>query len=250
MERLKFEEDMKKVLEGRTITPSLQSWDILEKKLEKKKKKPVRYFYKIGVAASISGILLVSSLYFKDTWSENISPLVDYKKEISTDNKKTTLVNSVNTEIIEASNDSVTTQASSKISATDTIDIERRKLVVNQTPDIIKEKVPSSKNKSSIPEAAIVIDSAEINQKIEAIALQLENFEKSNRQITDQQIDQLLLEAQREITAEHLLTSRKIDPSQLLSDVESELDETFKQRVLEILKNGVQRVRTVVAQRE
>ena len=61
MAPFKFEEDIKSVLEKRTITPSKTVWSELEKTLEKTSEPTKKKgFWWIGIAASVVGIFWIS----------------------------------------------------------------------------------------------------------------------------------------------------------------------------------------------
>ena len=79
---------------------------------------------------------------------------------------------------------------------------------------------------------SLTIDSVAIQQKIIAIAAQVQELENTNGVVTNEEIDNLLLQAQKEIALQHFLKTNKVSASASLSDVESELDETFKEKVL------------------
>ena len=78
----------------------------------------------------------------------------------------------------------------------------------------------------------------------------VKELEKNNIAVSEDEIDQLLMQAQHEITTEKMLESGAISASTLLQEVEQELDETFKQRVFDALKSGFQKVKTAVVQRK
>jgi len=78
MAPFKFEEDIKTVLEKRTIQPSKLAWDELEKSLDKNKKKP---FWWIGLAASIVGILWISISFFNQDNAIVEPTIVDVSNE-------------------------------------------------------------------------------------------------------------------------------------------------------------------------
>ena len=61
----------------------------------------------------------------------------------------------------------------------------------------------------------------------------------------------LLAKAQREIELQRILNNSnyKIDAAALLSDVESELERSFRDKVFDALGEGYQKIRTAVAER-
>jgi len=72
-----------------------------------------------------------------------------------------------------------------------------------------------------------------------------------NKEVTDEAIDALLLQAQKEITLKKLynVSTRVVDADLLLQDVEADLDQSFRTKVFETLKASYNTVKTAVAQR-
>ena len=94
------------------------------------------------------------------------------------------------------------------------------------------------------------LDKGVIDNKISDIVAQVEQLEQKNKVVTDEEIEALLLKAQHEITTQQILQSNTVNASALLLDVESELDESFKDRVFEALKTGFEKLKTTVAERD
>ncbi|MCB0471304.1 MAG: hypothetical protein KDC51_12650, partial [Flavobacteriaceae bacterium] len=66
MAPIKFEDNLKETLEKRTIQPSKDAWNTLENKLDTTSGNTSKTrFWIWGIAASIVGILLISTLVFK-----------------------------------------------------------------------------------------------------------------------------------------------------------------------------------------
>ena len=71
----------------------------------------------------------------------------------------------------------------------------------------------------------------------EAIAMVVS--EKAKRDLTDAEVDDLLLEAASRLTRQQTFEdSGSVNASVLLADVETELDQSFRQKVFELLKEG------------
>ena len=65
MAPIKFEENIKNKLEKRTINPSEDSWAKLSNKLDEQEgKSNKKIVWWIGIAASLVGVFLVTTLYF------------------------------------------------------------------------------------------------------------------------------------------------------------------------------------------
>jgi len=70
--------------------------------------------------------------------------------------------------------------------------------------------------------------------------------------VTDAEVDKLLEEAARRISLERYsknYAAGKIDPQDLLLDVEFELDNSFRDKIFDMLKEGYSKAKTAVANR-
>jgi hypothetical protein len=89
------------------------------------------------------------------------------------------------------------------------------------------------------------------DQKIKDLVAQVHALQEDNIEVTEADIDALLLKAQKEITLKRLhRDSGSIDALALLESVEQELDQSFRNKVLEALKTSYNSVKTAVAQRQ
>ncbi|WP_298541497.1 hypothetical protein [uncultured Aquimarina sp.] len=278
MAPLKFEDSIKEKLEKRIIQPSNGSWDKLEQQLGQKKVKNYQWF---GIAASIVGVLIISTVFI--TYNKDIKPsdveLVDIDREVIKDDKSTDFV------------EIMTKESKSEIKKDQSIDENLTLPVVIAKKEekeidkkeneklrnsIAKEDVKANNSKASIQEdvfkentsEAIVMESeiikneitkgdktlqvtAEvIDSKIASVAEKVKELEKNKGIVTDAEIEVLLRNAQQEITTQQILKSNTVSASALLLDVESELDESFKDRVFEALKTGFEKLKTTVAERD
>ena len=92
--------------------------------------------------------------------------------------------------------------------------------------------------------------------RIERPARQMDNTyasiameEASKPSVVDAQVDSLLRQAQQAMARQDTLPERSsVDPSVLLAEAEDELDQTFREKIMEKVKSGVTRLRTSVAQ--
>ena len=70
-------------------------------------------------------------------------------------------------------------------------------------------------------------------------------------EVTAQDVEALLLKAQRDITNQRILqqSTTTIDSASLLNDVESELERSFRDKVFDALGEGFNIIRTAVVDR-
>lgn len=254
MAPLKFEDEMQQKFEERTIQPSKKSWEKVEFLLEKsdRKKKP---FLWMQIAAGFT--IMIAAVFTYDVIESDKtgdSTIVEYNRNPLPEETEKTLVE----------NDSRRSDASvKKLKSESVVKIDSGINVVNS-----KNSIRSKKNNPAQPvaiaqkqykiEKSVVEnvkdklvrdDSIEIQNRAQQIAKHVASLEKRKTRLTEEEVEALLLQAQKEIISNRIKNSKNIDALALLSDVESELDETFKEKVLEALKVGYKKVRTAVAQR-
>ena len=88
MAPIKMEENFKERLDKRRITPSESAWEKLSLKLDENDKSGnKKYFWWIGIAASIIGVLLISNIVFNTNQNDKTLPvIVDSPSDIPIDN--------------------------------------------------------------------------------------------------------------------------------------------------------------------
>lgn len=88
-----------------------------------------------------------------------------------------------------------------------------------------------------------------LTSKIEELVAEVAKKEE-NGTVTDAEVNELLAEAAREISQQRNFYNRgKVDADALLADVESEIDQSFRREVFEMLKDGFQKARTAIVSR-
>lgn len=249
MAPIKFEEDIKSVLEKRSIQPSKMAWGELEKSLDKTSGNAKnKSFWWIGIAASIVGILWISISFFNQEKGIVESIIV----EVSNSN-------------IEIPTEVTTNQKADKIIKKDAIDdkqiisnneelvvanVEPKTTEKETNPVIEKDQKEEIKNEELIAKADIIIPNniSEEEKQLHEVAAQIAALEKENA--TDAEIDDLLKRAQQKIADQKFKESgMSVSAYALLFEVEEELDPSFKEKVFNILSENYQSVKNAVAQR-
>lgn len=273
MAPIKFDEKFREKLEERTITPNEMTWDKLDSKLGKlKKKKNNKPFWWLGLAASFVGVLLISNLFFKAN-NDTVEPVIvntENKIEVKLETKKEELVNELKgeTELV-VNNEEVVSKKKEKINVTrpSTITVPNKQSVANNSkkdsPSFIintkKEKEPIINNNSRINtrvEAVAVNEKLTIDhfetQKINEVVAKIQELKASKNNITDAEIDALLNKAEQDIFKKRSEENSKrvVDANSLLFEVENELEQSFRDRVFETIKSGYKTVRTAVVERK
>lgn len=265
MAPLKFEDHIKEKLDKRSIAPSANAWDKLEYQLETQSKGGKKLYKKVVVLIAASVIFFLMLIPFFE-FSKQVNSLVDTVEIVVPKSEytpvitnETRLVESFNKEQIEV-NTALENLSKNEIKKhEEAIPSKIKNKPVNtqlKIAAIKKQEVEMSDNvvlSSQNKQQAFIEDSLisqKMDSKIADLLVQVQQIEKNNGQVTDEEINSLLRKAQQEITTDKLLEEGKTNALSLLEDVELELDETFKQRVFEALKTSFTKIRTAVVERD
>lgn len=240
----KFEQHIKKQLESREIPPSSDAWLKVSDRLDESSAEPPkkRGFFWYAVAACFIGLIVLSTVFFsgrKSVMEPPIQVVEETTKEgqVKEERQKT--------ETLKVPVEMVTREASSEEPTRSTA-IENRLPVPAAGSDTepladgtLQETIPLNENSEDL-----------INTKLLEVLAQVDALEQNQEQITDAEVDSLLRKAQEELLSEALFrTDRSVDAMALLSEVEGELDKSFRDQIFESLKSGFLKVRTAVADR-
>lgn len=250
----KLEDNIREKLEAREIKPSSGAWEKLEGKLnaEQPKKKDVGWYY---MAASFVGILILASVFFSQNFDGSKSQIVNETIELKNPEN--------NAEIIPEHSEP-TKMASEEIKTeevkTDTKknDYRNSLIAIPQKKSVVEKKLERDKilantteeERMPNPEAQIMQqEDALFNQKIDEVVASVKNLQEHNNEVTAQEVEQLLMAARRDIQAQRILQSPKVDATALLQDVEWELEKSFRDKVFDALGEGFRKIRTAVIER-
>jgi len=231
----KFEHKIKEKLEDRSIVPSGDLWELMSNKLDSStnnSKKLVWYF----IAASFIGIAFTTIFFTNNTLKSLPNTEVVIKDTIKL--KSIKIIPQI------TSNDKEVPQLNIRA-----VSIKKEKITLspfkqdNRTKQI-DQKNEEDKTKLSIkeiePKEAIdnrVINTNIIKDKAISVLAQIDTQKLQSNGVSDDEITQLLQQAQLELTAMQTNSIyNTISAEALLQDVEEELDENFRKRVFEALK--------------
>lgn len=235
MEPNKLENDFRNQLNQREIQPSEKAWDRLDAMLSvSEKKKPNRTW--MYVAASFLGFLLVGTLFFKQSEVEIEKTNVITHEENKKIEKEITPEKTIEEPLeIKSKETIVANHHQSSRKQQRTAESIKNETVENQS---LAEKV--SKQEVAIEDL-----------KAQQVAQQIRELSQSGKQVTDQEINNLLNKGKRDIASQRLLKKsiQKVDATALLLDAEKGLDNSFKQRVFDLLKEGYKETKVFVAER-
>lgn len=257
MAPLKYEEQLKEKLERRQLQPSIQAWDKLSNRLNANKKaKNRKPYWWLSVAASIVGIVFFVSQFIASKPSIDDTPKVVETPE--TIQKESVEMTSKGIENIVGDKSLVEVEriarkrgvvklAESEIQNKD--DIQASEAIAISIP---KTFVIEANQTSVKPVKILKEDLAFEDKKVQDIVAQVQHLKEANNQVTEAEIDALLAEAQKEIRAQRFYneSTKKVDAMVLLEDVELQLiDQSFKDKVFEALKDSFITVKSALAQR-
>ncbi|WP_461532058.1 hypothetical protein [Sinomicrobium sp.] len=245
MERDKLDRLIKEKLEARRITPSVSAWNSLEQQLENRQTAASgRRKIWLYATASAAAVLLLGLLLLENRPEQETVPAV---------------VSTVKTV------DTISTRVENKDEKVENKNVEIA-VTAEQTPVL---EYPESVKQRHIEVDAPPVDKTVEEPEVQAVLVQAENTEKANkedekvtgivsklleinkeREVTDEDIEMLLAQAQREIAVERMSDNRgSIDAMALLDEVEAEMDQSFREKVLEALKEGLAKVGTALVNR-
>ncbi len=251
MEPDKFETYIKSKLDTREITPSSKAWQRISKELKSEPvvKKP-GYFW-LSIAASVAVVIGVAIFYMVNEEKgipassvivqKPVTVPMDKDKEpflIDTDKDTNTLASEdVTTEVANREKQEI--GASTKNSSSDVSNQGQKDAVVAQI----------NEQESKAIEIPSQLSEAVLNDKIAEVVAQVVLLEQS-AQVSDAEVDSLLRNAQEAIFREQLFKQdQSVDAIALLTQVEEELDQSFRDQIFQSLKSGFLKVRTAVADR-
>lgn len=256
MAPIKFEENIKEKLEQRAIKPTVGSWDKLADKLNahEDKNSNKRYWW-LGIAASIVAIIVVYNSFLNTAIVIEENSPVKVVNEQDSDNVMEVPSNdeeSVPTEdifIADTENSSVLETDKYKKTVTQAVTEQRRQKtnLADTSQDVNASKIASK----SVEKQDDELDKAILNNSEKKYASVETQSTVSGSENLDNEIEALLAQAQKEVSAQMVISKEKskVNAKGLLDEVEFDLDESFRDKVFQTLKTGYKKVSTAVVHR-
>lgn len=254
MAPIKFEEQLKEKLEKRTIQPSPEAWNALANRLDQHDKtKTTRSFWWLGIAASIVGVILITTFVFDGSESNTVSPTVvdvETKEDLNSNTSKDIIV-SQKEAVAETTTETPILKEEQTVPKVEKPSVKKSP----KAPIILKEAVASNDLKQDEEiqnkQEAVVNTSDFEKEKLNAVVAEINRLNAENHGVSEAEIDSLLKQAEREILSNKLKNqnTRTVDANALLLDVEADLEQSFRTRVFEALLNNYETVKTAVAER-
>lgn len=256
MEPNKFEEHIRTQLHEREIQPSAAAWDTLDARLGASKSNNKTLWY--AIAASLVAILVVGSFLVNNETPVSKEIVFEAPQTQNQENEQITNTMPIqeDTKVLDAtkvylenSKENILpkkTEENTQLATTKAIQKNKNtsKKVPNKALGVIEE------NTTLIPIKNIAKNDV-VQLKVEEVVAQVKKMNADNTQVTAQDIEALLVKAQQDIATQRILkqATTKIDPASLLNDVESELEQSFRNKVFDALGEGFNKVRTAVVER-
>lgn len=245
MESNKFDNSIKDKLESRSLQPSNNAWAKLSERLEKEdKKQNNKAIWWLGIAASVVGVLFVAFQFFN---TEEVKPVIVDSPRIIQKNEN---IQVAVDEVKVSKGVEKEIQINEKV---EKLPLEHDSSIqINENPVAIIKDNNLIKKEEVLQPVKVAQESLTFEaQKIQEVVTKVQLLKDSNQEVSDAVIDALLLEAQQEIRLKQLYneTSGVVDANMLLQDVENDLDQSFRSKVLEAIKASYNSVKTAVAQR-
>lgn len=251
MAPLNLENNIREKLEDRELKPSLDAWAKLESRLDKEqpKKKTVIWYY---LAASFIGVLILSAIFFTGTnIDENLKLVDENAKEIHIEKQSEIIVKPLFQERVVVEDVDKEIKTKKKPSKDDTKLIPSKTSAVDRQilkGEVIAEVSETTQEALSV-KAYIKNENQLLDEKASEVALQIKSLQDTNAEVTIEEVEVLLENARRDIQAQRVLKSQKVDAMALLEEVEWELDKSFRDKVFDALGEGFHRLRTAISQR-
>ncbi len=235
MERSKMEEEFRAKLNQREIDPTPHAWDRLDAMLnegEDKKTVPVRRLNWLYVAAGFLGFILVATLFFahqNDGKKPETSVAVENVREAQPAKQESIAQDTTNI----------------------ALPLHPKTEVVITAPKTEKE-IPQPNN---VQKPQIRIDKMQSNESTVADNENPKIQQKPEPKVTNPElkINTVNADADEQIAeAGNLKTQKasiKVDPNSLLSQVDGELDLTFREKVLKAVNKNYKTVKVALANR-
>jgi hypothetical protein len=231
MEPNKLDNEFRKKLNEREINPSDRAWDRLDAMLNvAEESKPKRKYTWLYIAAGFVGFLLVSTIYLGqrgisiNNLNNNVVVEEGQKKDSVVEPK-----NSIKDVII------------SKPSDTNVIVIKETKKGVDKKTGEVN---PGRENQNQVAERSIIKETNSENWK--------NNQTSIAEDLKDASVDQLLTSAEKTVAIDKSTAQKtkvKINANDLLSQVDGELELSFREKVITRVNKNYQTVKVALANR-
>ncbi|UNY99108.1 hypothetical protein MQE36_01880 [Zhouia spongiae] len=228
---------IKRKLEERKVEPGPDAWDRLSEMLDEENEvvKPKKML--VHWVAALMVLAVVSSVYlFRSGKDREPVEVVETTKE----------------EPVLINDDLLIEDDHKEGEAIVGIENKEKELSVERTNKISKKRKSSFKKPGVSTDERIVevqYEKTREEKKVDEVVSKIAALSEK-REVTDAEVEALLLQAQKDLYENTIIKSPdSLSAMVLLSEVETALDQSFKEKVFEALKESFIKVKTAVAER-
>jgi hypothetical protein len=214
----------REALQNRSIQPSKDSWELFSKKLDAHDNLQQKSKWHFLKYAAIILVLISVALYFFKPKTEVISTKENTTNQPK-ESKETKIIDSIKTETNIATIEETTTVIQPKKSSKKTVE---NSLKIEDT--LVFE--------NNFEQTQIAVTTLEENEEFVS--------ETYSNQVSDEEIEQLLNNAQLNISLTKNLPKKGISAQALLTEVEDDLDKDFKEKLVETIVTTLKTPRKIV----
>jgi hypothetical protein len=222
MEQNKLETQFKEKLNSREIKPTEMAWDRLDAMLSiAENNKPKRKFTWLYIAASIIGFLMISTVFFYQKGDE-----IEIKK---------------NTVVIEST--SVKENSKTEINTVKKEPNFSKNIIIPVTKPLVRTQENMNYKVKNKTVKTIEIVEAEIQPKNQNLQIE------ENKNVSHENIESLLASAEKNSKSNPNNSSIKINSTDLLNQVDGELEVSFRERALNTITKKYKEAKEAFANR-
>ena len=255
-----LEDTIREKLQERELHPKKEAWDKLSSQLDKQfPEKSKRSYMWYAIAASFIGVITITTFLFRTDNDKEVPLVNNNPPEIS--NEQDFIEVPVKVENVKLANEQTvstksreneienSTPLSKKESNTRNTEVKTLAVTSNEKKQSRLKENPSATEKSQL-----YIENREkdfYTGEKKKIAFEVKSEKSANKIDELDEIDVLLLQAQTAINNKEKSINpiQKVDPSELLLDVELELEQSFREKAFQVLGKGFNAIRTAVSER-
>ena len=229
MEQNKLENEFRNKLNQREINHSESSWDRLDSMLTvAEEKKPVRRYSWIYIAASIIGFAFLGTFFFNQS---DKNGTIESNEVVIENNQKVEPIQKEANSIIPSN------------SQTESIGVISEVKNVKKNPRTIKSTIINQNQIAQNSNSDSLTTRLKSTQSIQ----ETEQFASSNS--NNNSVDEMLAAVQTDPKAAISKTAVKVNPNTLLSQVDGELELSFREKVINKVNKNYQSVKVALSNR-
>lgn len=216
------------------MAPSENAWSKIEDQLGSSADAKKKGYWAYGIAAGFIGILFVSIFFLSQLGTE----VVPTQEVVDTGDTNLDVSNTLEIQESLVEHPENTSEMVHKDAVQENRQLPNEVLVQSALqPKFLDEKMVED-----------FVTLEKVDTKIAEVMTQVAILEQTQGVISDATVDSLLRTAQKELLGERILgESQSVDALALLSDVEDELNQSFRDQLFEKLKDGYVKVRSAIA---